>query len=33
MDRKVKHYEDILAGLVPDDTNPGNWTNKEKKHV
>ena len=26
MDRKVKHYEDILAGLVPDDMNPGNWT-------
>ncbi len=26
MDRKVKHYEDILAGLLPDDTNPGSWT-------
>lgn len=26
MDRKVQHYEDILAGLLPDDTNPGNWT-------
>lgn len=25
MDLKVKHYEDILAGLLPDDTNPGNW--------
>lgn len=25
MDAKVKHYEDILAGLAPDDTNPGNW--------
>lgn len=25
MDRKVKHYEEILAGLVPDDTNPGTW--------
>lgn len=28
MDYKVKHYEDILAGLKPDDTNPNNWTNK-----
>ncbi len=26
MDAKLKHYEDILAGLTPDDTNPGNWT-------
>ena len=25
MDRKVKHYQDILAGLIPDDTNPNNW--------
>lgn len=25
MDFKVKHYEDILAGLLPDDTNPENW--------
>lgn len=23
MDQKVKHYEDILAGRIPDDTNPG----------
>ncbi|MCI9532350.1 MAG: MerR family transcriptional regulator [Lachnospiraceae bacterium] len=28
MDDKVKHYEDILAGLVPDDMNPGNWAPK-----
>lgn len=26
MDAKVRHYEDILSGLVPDDTNPGNWS-------
>lgn len=34
MDDKVKHYEDILAGLTPDDTNPRLWTeeNRPKKH-
>lgn len=26
MDEKVAHYEAILAGLVPDDTNPKKWT-------
>lgn len=26
MDKKVAHYEAILAGSVPDDTNPKNWT-------
>lgn len=26
MEQKVKHYEDILAGRIPDDTNPDNWT-------
>ena len=26
MDEKVAHYEAILAGLAPDDTNPGKWT-------
>lgn len=26
MEHKVKHYEDILAGLIPDDSNPGKWT-------
>ena len=26
MDHKVKHYEDILAGLIPDDSNPDRWT-------
>ena len=26
MDEKVAHYEAILAGLAPDDTNPRHWT-------
>lgn len=26
MNYKVKHYEDVLSGLVPDDTNPEKWT-------
>ena len=30
MDRKVKHYEDIMAGLVPDATNPGSWPVERK---
>lgn len=30
MDDKVKHYEDILAGLIPDDTNPKTWTKENK---
>lgn len=30
MEQKVKHYEDILAGLVPDDMNPGNWSHKTR---
>ena len=25
MEQKLKHYEDILAGLIPDNTNPDNW--------
>ena len=25
MDEKAAHYEAILAGLAPDDTNPRNW--------
>ena len=28
MDDKVAHYEAILAGLAPDDTNPKLWTEK-----
>lgn len=26
MDEKAAHYEAILAGILPDDTNPKNWT-------
>lgn len=26
MDDKAAHYEVILAGIAPDDTNPRNWT-------
>jgi len=34
MDKKVKHYQAILKGIEPDDTNPGNWTdeNRPDKH-
>lgn len=32
MDRKVQHYEDILAGRIPDDTNPGNWSGKDAQN-
>lgn len=33
MDDKVAHYETILAGLAPDDTNPKNWTAEDRpKH-
>lgn len=33
MDNKVAHYEEILAGLAPDDTNPKKWTAENRpKH-
>ena len=33
MDGKAAHYEAILAGLLPDDTNPKNWTQENRpKH-
>ncbi len=34
MDKKVLHYQDVLKGLTPDDTNPGKWTakNRPKQH-
>lgn len=34
MDAKVQHYEQILSGLIPDDSNPKNWTKntRPKKH-
>lgn len=25
MDHKLKHYEEILSGHIPDDTNPAKW--------
>ncbi len=30
MDDKVKHYENILAGIIPDDSNPVNWTEETR---
>lgn len=30
MEHKVKHYEDILAGLILDDSNPAKWTKKTR---
>lgn len=34
MEHKVLHYQEILAGLAPDDTNPGKWTeeNRPQQH-
>lgn len=34
MDEKVKHYEQILSGLIPDDSNPKTWTpeTRPEKH-
>lgn len=34
MESKIKHYEDILSGILPDDTNPQSWTEntKPQKH-
>ena len=34
MEMKVRHYEDVLSGTVPDDTNPGTWSagDRPKKH-
>ena len=34
MDDKVAHYEAIIAGIAPDDTNPKNWTVESRpKHA
>ena len=30
MDRKAQHYEQILSGLIPDDSNPENWTEDKR---
>lgn len=34
MDKKVEHYEQILSGLIPDDSNPEHWTEvtRPEKH-
>lgn len=34
MDKKVQHYEQILSELIPDDSNPKNWTQntRPEKH-
>lgn len=34
MDEKVKHYEQILSGSIPDDSNPEHWTKdtRPEKH-
>ena len=34
MDEKVQHYEQILSGLIPDDSNPEHWTSdtRPEKH-
>lgn len=34
MDEKIKHYQDVMAGKIPDDTNPENWSeeNRPKPH-
>lgn len=34
MDEKVEHYKQILAGLIPDDSNPEHWTEdtRPEKH-
>lgn len=30
MDDKVQHYEKILSGIIPDDSNPENWTKETR---
>lgn len=30
MENKVRHYEEILSGVLPDDTNPQKWTESTK---
>ena len=34
IDEKVQHYEQILSGLIPDDSNPEHWTEstRPEKH-
>ena len=30
MEKKVQHYEEVLSGAIPDDTNPRNWTQNSR---
>ena len=30
MDEKASHYLDIINKVIPDDTNPGKWQEKNK---
>ncbi len=31
MEEKANHYLDIINGVIPDDTNPGDWKSKYAK--
>lgn len=33
MNHKVNHYESILNGLIPDDSNPEKWTEKTRPKI
>ena len=33
MDEKVRHYEQILSGQIPDDSNPGSWTEETRPEM
>lgn len=30
MDEKLRHYENILSGIIPDDSNPNTWTDASR---
>ena len=32
MENNVRQYEDILSGILPDDTNPQHWTESTRPH-
>lgn len=32
MEKKVAHYESILKGATPDDSNPNTWTEQNRPH-
>lgn len=33
MDEKVQHYQQILSGIIPDDSNPKNWTEDTRPEI